>query len=152
MFRETVTRVEWEHGAGSFCFERVQGSSGLARLIMPSGAVVELSDAQWEALATAVIKVVSHGKNLHRRNIANAPSASPNAGQPWTAGEDAHLKQRWNAGESARSLSVHFGRSVGAIAARLVKLGLIDDRAEARIRVESGVVTPSSVAVRCEGV
>lgn len=133
VFRETVSRIEWEDASGAFLFERIQECSGTARLVTPDGEVFELGDAHWLALATAIARVIPsvNGRGIH--SPAASP-ARPNAGQPWTPDQDADLRRRWLSGEPMCSVAKFFGRSSGAIAARLVRLGLADNRSEARSR------------------
>jgi hypothetical protein len=144
VFRETVTCVEWESDAGLFRFERVGGTDISARLVTPDGVVTELSDPDWGALALAIARVVPSHKRPIQSKKMSAALARPNAGKPWDAAQDADLRRSWMAGESARSLSLRFGRSAGGIAARLVKLGLINERAEARLRSDESVAAPGA--------
>ncbi|NLM83213.1 MAG: hypothetical protein GX189_00675 [Clostridiales bacterium] len=51
-----------------------------------------------------------------------------NAGKPWTKEEESILCQMFDAGSSKKELSSYFKRTSGAIAARLVRLGKIQDR------------------------
>lgn len=144
VFRETVTCVEWGSEACLFRFERPGSAEGPARLVTPDGVVIELSDSDWGALALAIARVVPSDKRPIQSKKIGAALAGPNAGKPWDAGQDAALRRCWMAGESARSLSLRFGRSAGGIAARLVKLGLIDERAEARLRSDESVTAPEA--------
>jgi hypothetical protein len=57
-----------------------------------------------------------------------------NQGQPWSAELDEQLKLMWESGETTRNLSAYFGRTTGGIASRLVKLGIVESRDEARSR------------------
>lgn len=139
VLRETVSRVEWEHGRGCFRLERA-GAPAIARLITPEGEVVELEKGAWVALAAAIGRIFPSG--TPQRGRVPADPTRPNAGRPWTSAQDAELAARWTAGETARVLSRDLGRSPGAIAARLVRLGLVDDRAEARLRTE-GLTFPA---------
>lgn len=51
-----------------------------------------------------------------------------NAGKVWTEKEDALLCEMYDSGAKRMDMSVHFKRSSGAIAARLVRLGKIETR------------------------
>lgn len=54
-----------------------------------------------------------------------------NAGKPWSPSEDSELLRRFDAGLSVKALALSHGRSNGAIASRLVRLGrIMDNRAE----------------------
>ena len=66
-----------------------------------------------------------------RRPAAEGPS---NQGIPWTEAEDADLAQAWQAGEGLVALAARFGRSVSGVAARLVRIGEVETRDEARRR------------------
>ncbi|MDE2058499.1 MAG: hypothetical protein KGL31_13980 [candidate division NC10 bacterium] len=55
----------------------------------------------------------------------------PNAGRPWTEEEDRLLSEAFDGGTSMKDLALKHGRTDGAIAARLVKLGKVSERAEA---------------------
>jgi hypothetical protein len=53
-------------------------------------------------------------------------------GRPWPPEDDLALAARWRAGDSVAALAERFGRTGGAVAARLVKLGLAEDRQSVR--------------------
>lgn len=53
-----------------------------------------------------------------------------NAGTPWSEEDDKVLCEMFDNGATRKELSAHFQRTSGAIAARLVKLGKINTRAE----------------------
>lgn len=55
----------------------------------------------------------------------------PYAGKPWTEEEDRLLAEAFDSGASLKDLALKHGRTEGAIAARLVKLGKVSERAEA---------------------
>jgi hypothetical protein len=54
-------------------------------------------------------------------------------GFSWSADEDDQLRAAFQAGEAIAAIAAHHGRKIGAITARLVRLGLI---------TEDGVVEP----------
>lgn len=54
----------------------------------------------------------------------------PKAGKPWTDEEDRLLSEAFDGGASLKDLAPKHGRTEGAIAARLVKLGKVSERAE----------------------
>ena len=49
------------------------------------------------------------------------------AGQPWTADEEKQLKLLHGYGKAIHNIAKRFGRTEGAINARLIKLGLIEN-------------------------
>lgn len=53
-----------------------------------------------------------------------------NAGKPWTVDEEAKLVDSYRTGKTGAELAAEHNRSKGAIAARLVKLGVISFRDE----------------------
>ena len=55
-----------------------------------------------------------------------------NAGKPWDDADDAILCQMFDAGGGRKEMCAYFKRSEGSLAARLVRLGKISDRAEFR--------------------
>ena len=57
-----------------------------------------------------------------------------NAGKPWNDADDAVLCQMFDAGGSRKEMCAYFKRSEGSLAARLVRLGKISDRAEFRMK------------------
>ena len=52
-----------------------------------------------------------------------------NAGKPWTEADEQTLKRMFENGCSKKEICAYFKRTEGSIAARLVRLGLIQDRA-----------------------
>jgi len=59
---------------------------------------------------------------------------TPNQGSRWSTEDDAHLTSRWEQGADVGQLPEEFGPGAGGITARLVRLGLVEDRQEARRR------------------
>ena len=57
-----------------------------------------------------------------------------NAGKAWTVEDDAVLCQMFDAGSDKKEMRAYFKRSEGSLAARLVRLGKIEERAEFRNR------------------
>ena len=53
-----------------------------------------------------------------------------NAGKPWAKEDEEILCQMFETGCSSKEICNHFGRTKGAIAARLVRLGKIGERAD----------------------
>jgi len=65
--------------------------------------------------------------------IAKKSRSQPdNAGKPWTKEEEDQLVKEYQSGITAIEIAKIHNRSKGAIAARLVRLGLITDRYAAR--------------------
>jgi hypothetical protein len=65
-----------------------------------------------------------------------APAARPGParrGRAWTEDEEARLRVGFTAGEEPKALASELGRTPGAVRARLVVLGLLDE-AEAGLR------------------
>ena len=60
--------------------------------------------------------------------------ALPHAGRPWTCEEEAQLITEFDAGMPVDQLAQEHGRSKGGIAARLVKLGKINERSDMYVR------------------
>lgn len=60
-----------------------------------------------------------------KKATKNAPE---NAGRPWTEEDEGTLCEMFDAGTSTKEICAHFKRSKGAVAARLVRLGKIQDR------------------------
>lgn len=55
-----------------------------------------------------------------------------NAGKPWTAEDEAVLSRMYDSGCSSKEICNQLGRSHGSIAAKLVRLGKINERYEFR--------------------
>lgn len=85
------------------------------------------------------------------------PTTVPMAGKQWNAAEDVRLVRKFNAGSSIKQLAQVHGRTERAIAARLVRLGRIDERSQAYLSVQPGAAlapgpnapeaTPTGLAV-----
>ncbi len=75
-------------------------------------------------------------ESLVRRVIREAPAldAPAASGKAWTEEEDEDLSNGWTDGDTLDALATALGRSASAVAARLVRLGLVADRGEARRR------------------
>ncbi|GAA0594311.1 hypothetical protein [Caenispirillum bisanense] len=58
----------------------------------------------------------------------------PNAGAAWDEEQDTQLAQRWYAGDTIGEIARDFGRTDGSISSRLVRIGLVENREEARSR------------------
>lgn len=69
------------------------------------------------------------------RRAERDDSLPSNAGCSWSDTEDKALLVTFDAGTPVKEIAAKHGRTLGAIAARLVRLGRIKDRAEARLGV-----------------
>jgi DNA helicase-2/ATP-dependent DNA helicase PcrA len=56
------------------------------------------------------------------------------SGKTWSAAEKQALAEAWARGEDPRAIAERLGRSVGAVARRIVKLGLVGDVEEVMLR------------------
>ena len=81
-----------------------------------------------------------------KASSSDAPDAHPNQGAKWTGELDTHLLQRWSSDDQPPLgiLADYFGRTEGAIAARLVKLRVAADTDEIREqnRTRKAIKTP----------
>lgn len=66
-------------------------------------------------------------RELRRQQRVRELNLPLNAGKPWTSGEDAALQALVRHGLRASDIARRFGRSRDAVAARLIRLGLIAD-------------------------
>jgi hypothetical protein len=78
-------------------------------------------------------KLTAEERGQAARQRAVERGLPENTGQAWTDSQDSELTRLYrDEGKSGTELSEHFQRTRGAIAARLVKLGLLEDRSEMR--------------------
>jgi len=61
------------------------------------------------------------------------PTGPANRGRAWLPEEEERLRAAWTAGDDATEIARAIGRSRGAVMARLVRMGLVDE-AEAGLR------------------
>lgn len=87
--------------------------------ILPEGHICNRGDTVRALYAV----LQSIGKKKERK-------VQPNAGQPWTQGEDQRLLDGYRAGETIPQLAVAHGRSRGAINSRLQRLGAMIPRVD----------------------
>lgn len=73
-------------------------------------------------------------KALERVKEKRERSLPANAGKAWNSEEDRLLMEGFDAGVLVKQLATKHGRTEGAIAARLVRLGKISERAEVYTR------------------
>ena len=67
-------------------------------------------------------------KTLDEKAIKPVKQQAENAGKPWLQEDDELLIRMFDEGKSKKEVCDYFKRSSGAIAARLVHLGKIEDR------------------------
>ena len=91
------------------------------------------------ALFAAGKALDSASKRAERNN-----SLPGNAGQSWSDEEDHDLLTIFDAGTPVKEIAAKHGRTQGAIAARLVRLGRIKDRAEVYAAGAEHVDQPNS--------
>jgi hypothetical protein len=106
-----MREVRWGNGAGAWMVRKseVDGSAMLSRaeatFVFPADELADLQSAL---------------QLLQRRG-------PPSQGRPWTAEADADLAAAFEGGEAVTSLAERMGRTRGAITARLIKLGKLED-------------------------
>lgn len=115
--------VEWGMADRLFKFERHRSYGSLTT---PDGQIMELSIPEWAALAA-----VLHQIALNTPGIPLDKKQPLNAGKPWSKEDDSSVERDWSQEISIASIARRLGRSRGSIAARLVRLGLVQDRFEA---------------------
>ena len=86
------------------------------------------------------------GKALDRaaKRAERDNSLPGNAGRSWSDEEDKELLALFDSGAPVKSIAAEHGRTQGAIAARLVRLGRIKDRAE--VYAEAQLIDPPDAA------
>ena len=65
---------------------------------------------------------------LHQESTTKKKNNYENSGKKWTEEDDKLLKELFEQGIKKSELQKHFMRSSGSINARLVKLGLVEER------------------------
>ena len=93
-----------------------------------TGEVLSANDSCNQVEIVRALNVVL--KHLDSKPLPLAQEVYENAGKPWTQADEADLCRMYDTGCSKTEICKHFGRSVRAIAARLVKLGKIKERKE----------------------
>jgi hypothetical protein len=106
-----------------------QTSTG-ALFAIADGRFLELKTDEWLQLADAINRM--HDSTVARAVSTHSESRLMNAGKPWNSELDAELAEKWNAESSIAEIARHFSRTTGAIASRLVRLGLVESREDAR--------------------
>ena len=86
------------------------------------------------AMFAAAEALKQEGLREARRRNRKLP---PNAGQPWSPEEDEKLAAMFDRGATIQQLAQSHQRTRGAIAARLERLGKIQDRSQVDVRNET---------------
>ena len=109
----------------------------LADLIEVIAAVAKARGCSWEELLR--IRNQKRGKRggfearILLMEVSDVPTKAnlpENSGKPWTAELDQQLCDMFDCGASVKEMCEQFKRSRGGIAARLVRLGKIENRAD----------------------
>lgn len=82
-------------------------------------------------IVRAIHAVLSNIKAAKSKAKKSQPE---NAGKPWTEEDERLLCRMYDAGNSKKDICQYFKRTPGAIAARLVRLGKIQNRDQFRVR------------------
>ena len=116
----------------------LQVGSDAARLCLPDGQLIDLTNREWAGLANAIGMVVKTPKQV-TKPVARKQSTQEkgiNTGVRWTEGDDADLLQRWSNGATLSELMTRFDRNEGGITSRLVKLKAAPTREDIRVENE----------------
>lgn len=126
----TIARsVAWSVEGRAF---RMTPAGGKLALDCSDGRL-SLTLYEWQGIAAALAAL--HPPALPRDATGIAlPADGPGRRRPWREPDDAALTQGWYGGEGLTVLAARLERSPGAVIARLVRLDLVGDRAEARRR------------------
>jgi hypothetical protein len=79
---------------------------------------------------------------LPKSSRPKTPSRSGRAGEPWSDQEDQRLREAFGGGMSVADLASSHERTRGAIVARLVRLGLVENGEDVRLAASSNA-TPA---------
>jgi DNA primase len=107
-----------------------------------------LGDFSFEQLHKAILEVwpdteqAALGTPMPVDSTATKVAAKPakvayrpvNQGKAWSIAHEAELKEQWIAGATVKEVALSLGRTISGVAARLVRLGLVGSRDEARRR------------------
>ena len=121
-------------------YQESKSMEELADLIEVIAATAKARGCSWEQLMLLCDqKRAARGgfeKKLLLLEVSGGPKKAvksdlpENAGKPWTKELDQQLCQMFDRGDSVTAMCSQFKRSKGGIAARLVRLGKISNRAE----------------------
>jgi hypothetical protein len=135
-----LTGREWRSEAG--LFQLVTTDRGMTfELRTPGGQKLKLSRTEWSTLRTE-LAVHFSATETHRRGADSKPASH---GKPWSKDLDRELVRRWIAKEPLRTIAASMDRSRGGITSRLVFLGVVANREEARERRDGPPEFPSSL-------
>ncbi len=121
-------------------YQESKSMDELADLIEVIAAVAKARGCSWEELLR--IRNQKRGKRggfekrIFLMEVSDTPTKKANAnlpensGKPWTAELDQQLCNMFDCGASVKEMCEQFIRSRGGIAARLVRLGKIENRAD----------------------
>ena len=109
---EFSASLVWSNAEGAF---RLTHSGAGLELLCPDGQTLQMPLAAWQDLAKAVGEMV-------RRP---ARPKAPNHGKPWGKADTQKLGDLWQSGTKMSDIARQFGRSRGAISAKLEQMGLI---------------------------
>lgn len=112
----------------------LQVGSDAARLCLPDGRLIDLTNREWAGLANAVGMAVKTPKQVTKKQSTQEKGI--NTGVRWTEGDDADLLQRWSNGAKLSELMTRFDRNEGGITSRLVKLKAAPTRDDIRVEDE----------------
>lgn len=134
---ETLS-VKWTVEGETFQFV-AEGAPPTLRLT--DGRTVELTVAAWMALAEVLglLDPWMHSRgspDFRAFEPKNAPASRAPRGRrglPWTQEEEVRAATAYHAGDDVHEIAVSLDRSRGAVLARLVQLGLVDE-SEAALR------------------
>lgn len=139
--------IDWtlDHERYHFCWLAQE-----PMLTLPDGRELQMSLTHWWAIREVLALLPP---NPTRDGSAPArPAANPQVareesrrGKAWTAREEDDVRARWAAGGDAAEIGLALGRSRGAVTARLVLMGLLDE-AEAGLRWPAGGRAPAPEA------
>ncbi|MBE5760402.1 MAG: hypothetical protein E7334_00190 [Clostridiales bacterium] len=109
--------------------------SVLANGVNPiTGEILPEDDSCNQIDVVRAINIVLRELNGYNKRPSRVSGEYENAGKPWSSKDDKELCRMFDEGYSKEELCSHFKRSQGALAARLVRLGWIEDRKEFRRR------------------
>jgi hypothetical protein len=108
--------ISWRSSDGEFTLTM---DTGVGELLAPDGQVTRMTIAQWRDVQTALNELIGPTQ------FPSSRASQPNQGQAWTEESDAELRSLWQQKMPIRAIAEHFGRSRGAITARLARLGIV---------------------------
>ena len=118
-------------------FEAKEIIEALANGINPETG--EILPAQSNFNSPQVIRALFAATKALERAVKRAErndTLPTNAGRSWSEIEDKELLASFDAGAPVKKIAAKHGRTLGAIASRLVRLGRINDRSDASLGVQ----------------